>query len=452
MTAVAPAAVTARTEHLDTDYLIVGAGAMAMAFADVVLAEDRAAQIVMVDPHASPGGHWNDAYPFVRLHQPAAFYGLNSTRLGQGGSDLTSGAEIVAYYKNAMDHFLATGRVRFFSMSRYAGEGRIVSTVDRDRVVTVTARRRVVDSTYLRVEVPSVCPPRYAVDADVTVVPPNGLTRIDRPRARYVVIGAGKTGIDTILFLLGQGVSPARLQWIVSNDAWLWDRAVIQPGIALTMVTSMVRSIADAAGIDDLFLRLEQAGIVCRIDTGILPVKWRCATVDRRELTELRRVDDVVRLGRVQRVGTREIRLDDGTVDVAEDTLFVDCSANGLAQRDPRPLFSPGLVTLQSVLMCQQTFSAALIARVELLGVGDTQRNRICAAVPHPEHTEDLPGCLLTSTQNLLNCSRRLPRWLRASRLFMAHYETPAGYLRGGARLALLQRRAVKSMNRMLPD
>src|SRR5271156_6355024 len=89
------------TERLDTDYLILGAGAMGMAFADVILAEDPAARVVMVDRHASPGGHWNDAYPFVRLHQPAAFYGLNSTQLGQGGEDLTSGAEIVAYYRNA---------------------------------------------------------------------------------------------------------------------------------------------------------------------------------------------------------------------------------------------------------------------------------------------------------------------------------------------------------------
>ena len=72
------------TEHLDTDYLILGAGAMGMAFADVILGEDPAARVVMVDRHTSPGGHWNDAYPFVRLHQPAAFYGLNSTQLGQG--------------------------------------------------------------------------------------------------------------------------------------------------------------------------------------------------------------------------------------------------------------------------------------------------------------------------------------------------------------------------------
>ena len=29
-----------------------------------------------------PGGHWNDAYSFVNLHQPSAFYGVNSLPLG----------------------------------------------------------------------------------------------------------------------------------------------------------------------------------------------------------------------------------------------------------------------------------------------------------------------------------------------------------------------------------
>src|SRR5215212_2112088 len=142
------------TTRLDTDYLVLGAGAMSLAFVDVILAEDPTADVVMVDRRDSPGGHWNDAYPFVRLHQPAAFYGLNSERLGAGGGDLTSGPEVVAYYKRAMSRFLATGRVRFLPMCEYEGDGRVVSLVDEDRVLEVTARRRVVDGTYMAVEVP----------------------------------------------------------------------------------------------------------------------------------------------------------------------------------------------------------------------------------------------------------------------------------------------------------
>ncbi len=43
------------------DYLIKGAGAAGMAFADTLLTETDAT-IAIVDRHDRPGGHWNDAY------------------------------------------------------------------------------------------------------------------------------------------------------------------------------------------------------------------------------------------------------------------------------------------------------------------------------------------------------------------------------------------------------
>jgi len=67
--------ITARTP--ETDYLVVGAGAAGLAFADTLIAESDA-EVVIVDRRAAPGGHWNDAYPFVRLHQPSLYYGVNS--------------------------------------------------------------------------------------------------------------------------------------------------------------------------------------------------------------------------------------------------------------------------------------------------------------------------------------------------------------------------------------
>ena len=72
--------------ELETDYLIIGAGAMGMAFADTLLSETQA-RMIIVDRHAHPGGHWNMAYPFVRLHQPASFYGVPSRELSQGIRD-----------------------------------------------------------------------------------------------------------------------------------------------------------------------------------------------------------------------------------------------------------------------------------------------------------------------------------------------------------------------------
>ncbi len=129
-------------QMIEADYLVIGAGAMGMAFADVMLTETEAT-VAIVDRYGSPGGHWNRAYPQVRLHQPSAFYGVNSRPLGSdikdtaGGNagrfELASGSEVVAYYDQVMNQqFLPTGRVHYFPMCEYAEGESIVSLVSAE--------------------------------------------------------------------------------------------------------------------------------------------------------------------------------------------------------------------------------------------------------------------------------------------------------------------------------
>ncbi len=124
-------------QPIEADYLIVGAGATGMAFADTLISESQAT-IALIDRHHKPGGHWNDAYPFVRLHQPAAFYGVSSRPLGSGAQDkvglnkgfgeLASRQEILSHFEQAMQqHFLASGRVQYFPMSDVGADGSVTS-------------------------------------------------------------------------------------------------------------------------------------------------------------------------------------------------------------------------------------------------------------------------------------------------------------------------------------
>lgn len=53
---------------VSADYLVVGAGAMGMAFIDALI-DHADVDIVLVDRRHAAGGHWLDAYPFVQLHQ-----------------------------------------------------------------------------------------------------------------------------------------------------------------------------------------------------------------------------------------------------------------------------------------------------------------------------------------------------------------------------------------------
>jgi hypothetical protein len=416
---------------------------MALAFIDVVLKKDRKATFVVVDRHAVPGGHWNDAYSFVTLHQPAEFYGLVSTHLGSGGSDLASLPTIVAYYGDAMRRFIATGRVRFLPMSNYEGDGMVSSILNPDRLSRVEVRRRVVNAAYLEAKVPSMVEPLYDVDDDVDLMPPNGLSRLRGSYDHHVIVGGGKTAIDAILFLLDRGVPTDGITWIMPNDAWLWCREPVQPGIALAAILKMVQASADFDTADEIFANLEERGIVLRLDPDSQPTKWRCASVARDEFIRLQGISDVVRLGRVTRLTRGRIILEKGERDVPENSLFVDCTANGLTVSATTPIFAEDVITLQSVFMCQQTFSASLLGRLEVARMTDAQRNALLTPVPQPELKEHIAPSMLGSTQNMIRFSRRFPFWLRRNRLFLAHHDPSHRYVAGSATMVRLHRRAV---------
>jgi hypothetical protein len=125
------------TTTIEADYLVIGAGAMGTAFIETMIAESDAT-VAVVDRYHQPGGHWHTAYPFVRLHQPSAFYGVNSRRLGsdmidrtgwnEGPFELATSGEVCAYFDQVMQQqLLPTGRVSYFPMCEYEGEGRFRS-------------------------------------------------------------------------------------------------------------------------------------------------------------------------------------------------------------------------------------------------------------------------------------------------------------------------------------
>ena len=68
---------------METDYLVVGAGAMGMAFIDAPV-DHADVRVALVDRRHTASGHWQDAYPYVQLHQASLFYGVASTVLGTG--------------------------------------------------------------------------------------------------------------------------------------------------------------------------------------------------------------------------------------------------------------------------------------------------------------------------------------------------------------------------------
>ena len=414
------------------DYLIVGAGAMGMAFADTVLHESDATMII-VDRHARPGGHWNDSYPFVRLHQPSAFYGVNSRALGTnridqvgwnaGLHELASGTEIVTYFDQVMQQeLLPSGRVQYHPRCEYIGDGQVRSLVTGE-TFAVDAEA-VVDATYMDVRVPSQTAPAFDIADEAWCVPLNELPTLEQVPDRWVIVGAGKTGMDACLWLLANEVDPDRITWIMPRDSWILDRSKIQPGpdhadASLANFAAQTQSSALATDVDDLFDRLEAAGCLLRIDTTVTPEMYRCATCTTAEIEQLQRIKNVVRMGRVTSIGRDRIVLDQGEIETAPTNVHIHCAADGLARRPTKPVFDRGTITLQTVRHCQQVFSAALIGHVEVSYDDEATKNELMQVVPHPNTAHDW---IRTSLGNAMNSARwrgdpELLDWLGNARL-----------------------------------
>ena len=374
---------------LDVDYLVVGAGASGMAFTDA-LVDHAAVRVALVDRRHSVGGHWLDAYPFVRLHQASTFYGVASTLLGgnrlqtrgpeAGLHDRATVSEICAYYDRVLtDRMLETERVQFLPNCDYVGDRRIVSLVSGARL-EVPARCRIVDARYLSPTIPADTPPPFEVGDDVRVVPVNALARLEDPPSQYVVVGSGKTATDAIVWLLGRGVDPDAICWVRPRDPWMLNRAVVQPDPAVFqgMAADMMQAAAEAASLDDVFVRLEAAGVMLRIDPSVTPTMAKAPTLGTWELDLLRSIEHVVRLGHIRRVERGLVTLDQGSVAIAPDALVVHCAASGLQNPPLVPIWRPTAITVQPIRAGFPCFGAALAGYVEATRADDEVKNRLC--------------------------------------------------------------------------
>lgn len=394
--------------EIETDYLVVGAGASGMAFTDALLAASDA-EVVIVDRRHRPGGHWVDAYPFVRLHQPSANYGVSSRTLGfdridEAGSNAgfyerASAAEVCEYFARVMDEqFLPSNRARFLSMSDYRGADgdshHVVSLLTGEETV-VRVRRKFVDATYVESSIPSRHTPSFGVDADVRFVPPNDLVDLAEPAAGFTILGSGKTGMDTVNWLLDAGVDPNAIQWFRPRDPWLFRRESFQPlemvGSYMQLQAAWVKSAA-LAGDGLEFARLMEAdGIFTRIDENTEPLMFRGATVSQHEVDQLRSVERIVPGARVLHISSTAVKTDQGEVAVDPGQVFVDCTAAGVRPAPVKDVFEPGRITLQYVTIGIVPWSAATVATVEALKDDDAEKNALCPALAFSGRAEDIP-------------------------------------------------------------
>ncbi len=438
-------------QNIKTDYLIIGAGAAGMAFADTLL-DQSDAHITIVDRRSQPGGHWNDAYSFVTLHQPSAFYGVNSTELGSRRKDdtgpnsglyeLASGAEINTYFDKVMQHrLLPSGRVSYYPMSNHVshdavnvdGDGQnichIVSLLSGAKT-TVTVRQKTVDATLFSPSVPATHAPKFAVADGARLVTPNALPQLWLQRSgqaipqQFCVVGAGKTAMDAVIWLLRNGAAPDAISWVVPRDSWLINRLQTQPGVeffnhSMGGEADKLAAFAEATSIDDAFLRMEATGQMLRIDTSRMPTMFHYATVSVGEVELLRSVTNVIRKGHVQAIEPDALVMAEGRVAMTSGTLYIDCTASAVDKQSIQSVFQGSRIALQLLRAPLVVQSAALTAFIEVHGGDDAHKNQLCTPVPFPKNLAGFARATQVSMMNQFAWSQdeALRQWMRESRL-----------------------------------
>eukprot|EP00392_Amoebophrya_sp_AT5.2_P010246 g10303.t1 len=418
----------AQPESLECDYLVVGAGATGLAFADTLLHHSRGStspsppppRVLIVDKHEKPGGHWNDSYGFVRLHQPSAMYGVESEPLEPTQEDHEHRAtreEILAYYGRVVEKLTRSFGLRFIGGANYDFQTNTIFSTADGKQISLRVQRKVVDARWLQPDLPVSVPPKFAFDPKlVHLVTPNDLVEVlptessaagegllrdreereertesekkhvfeagdgedDKQNSKFVIVGAGKTGMDAVVYLQTvKQVAPEDILWIVPTEMWITARENICSCMEFlaTCVEIARANGAAAVGADFLqrgFVELEKQGKFYRlledpekghgedgrdedeqvkdrsllevvVDHTRLPAKFKDATLCKRELEILRRVPQVFRGGRLREIswnpGSKKHQLNfaDGSVRAlpwqhendlsAKSVTFVHCSA-----------------------------------------------------------------------------------------------------------------------------
>jgi hypothetical protein len=325
-------------------------------------------------------------------------------------------AEILAYYDRVMrEKLLASGRVTYLPLTDYRGGGEGTHTVRgilSGEEQTIATRRKLVDATWFQTSVPATHTPTFAVAPGTRRAIPGDLPAVwlqaDNPPAHFVILGGGKTAMDTAVWLIEAGVAPERIEWVRPRDSWMFNRKVLQPAHVgldglVQFQLALVESASTASNGRELCHMLEKRGVMLRIDPAVEPAMFHFAVISEGEVALMQRITRVHRQGRVTAIEPDAMHIGGEHVAVPPGTLFIDCTATAVpfnARGDTRPFFDGDTITLQLVQTPFVPYSAALAAFLEANFDNDAERNALCAPAPLTDCPDTYPYAVM---MNLLS-------------------------------------------------
>jgi hypothetical protein len=405
---------------LHYDYLIIGSGISSLVFSSIILRKTNA-RIIIIDRYDRPGGAWNDAYGYAQLeYEPADFgiptYPMSAFLAAQTHRDTGSqiGPTAVLDYadKVMQDHILSSSRAEYFPGYEYLGRGRI-RPIGESQYEQIRIDKKVIDATrdgrWSRLQ----HVPCLSYENQTDIVSPHALAEddayLETPFERFCIIGAGTSGTDTALHLLGRGVHPDRICWVKPREAWFLDPSITDPRIAL----DLAKQVQQAANMDTLFAIMVHGGHTARASMDISPSMHHAALKPSSEIRALHAIKQIIHKGHVRNIASRSLILDQGIEAMPEQTLYIDCSAKPVLPRTLPAIFQKDQIIMQACALADPCLSARMIAGIELLSGSHEKKNALCRPLARPDTPLDYVRALQISFANQSAWGRhpRLKRW-----------------------------------------
>ena len=361
----------------------------------------------MVDAQGSPGGFWHQVADFSRVRQPLSSFGLGAHSIQDWQPEISHAhrATVLAYCEHVLaDHILPSGRVSYFPKCEVRSDGTIVSistgqtqkTAITQRLVKTTQSTRAFRTSHI---------PCFSVSGPVEVLHPRALSShrsfLARQYDMYCILGSGRMATETALYLLKANIHHEQIRWVKSREAWALsaaskayspERLKVQAAMSLDGLRLM--SLAQTE--QELCLGLERLGVLRRISSDAEPRGFSQQMLTAADAARLNTIKGVLRKGHVHAISEIGMLLDEGAVPIPYRTLYIDCTGSLGTPPKAAKIFQDGAIQLADVHLCQPSFSAAMIAAIELLDLSDQEKNALCA----PVHGSDITTLFLTSILN----------------------------------------------------
>lgn len=327
------------------DYLVIGAGAGSLPFIDTLLAELPSAKIVLVDRYSAPGGHWNNDYEYVRLHQPSILYGVASKQL-EGNwlkcmlkkrslpwNYRSTKEELLQYFQGFVNEKVASGQLEFYPECDYdfdqkvgANNTHVFTSIDGQTKFSVQVNEKLINGVLGECKIPSQCPPQFPVADGINVLTPNRLYHEHKrgnatsAKKKYTVLGCGKTAMDAVVYMLREMKIPSdKISWVIPADVWMIARE--GTGGPWTYARALLAANGDR---EKACMNLEKEGTFVRLDRDIIPTRFRFPVIGKDELKLMKTIRNIVRKGRVT------------SIDMEGEIIRVSFDGKGRDGQDPK--------------------------------------------------------------------------------------------------------------------